>query len=68
MANVDDYDLTDYIFKVLLIGDKNVGKSSVLKQYVNKEFDSFCQTTIFVDYYTVTIEVNGKFRCEITNC
>ncbi|XP_063695050.1 uncharacterized protein LOC134826566 [Bolinopsis microptera] len=59
MAHRDDYEVTDYIFKVLLIGDKGVGKSSIVRRYVEDRFDTW-PTTICVEYGTVTREINGK--------
>ena len=58
MAHRDDYEVTDYIFKVLLIGDKGVGKSSIVRRYVEDRFDTW-PTTICVEYGTVTREING---------
>ena len=58
MAHRDDYDVTDYIFKVLLLGDKGVGKSSIVRRYVEDRFDTW-PTTICVEYGTVTRHING---------
>ena len=41
----------DYFFKLLVIGDVCVGKTSFVDRYVyNKEFDSTYKTTIGVDF------------------
>jgi GTPase SAR1 family protein len=39
-------DSLDHIFKVLLIGDAGVGKSSILLQFTDNCFDSNLQSTI----------------------
>lgn len=39
-------DNLDHIFKVLLIGDAGVGKSSILLQFTDNCFDSNLQSTI----------------------
>ena len=50
----------DYLFKVLLIGDSSVGKTSVLLRYVDDTFCSEFQTTIGVDFKISTFQLNGK--------
>ena len=30
---------TDYSFKLILIGDSQVGKTSIISRYINDEFD-----------------------------
>ena len=40
----------DFIFKFIVIGDVNVGKTSLLKRFCNKEFDGELRTTIGVDF------------------
>ena len=50
----------DYLFKTLLIGPSNVGKSAIMLRYVD---DVFCESyisTIGVDFKIKTLEVNNK--------
>lgn len=48
------------VIKVLLIGNSGVGKSSLLMNYVDKEFDINKTTTIGVDFKIKSVEINGK--------
>ena len=40
----------DYIFKVIVIGDKGVGKTSLLRRFCYKSFDIKSTHTIGVDF------------------
>ena len=50
----------DYLFKVLVIGDSSVGKTSTLLRYVDNKFNPEFQTTIGVDFKVNTFMLNGK--------
>jgi len=45
-----------YFFKVVLIGDSNVGKTSLLKRFTDSEFEHDAAPTVGVDYATRQIE------------
>mmetsp|Transcript_13303 Transcript_13303/g.26517 ORF Transcript_13303/g.26517 Transcript_13303/m.26517 type:complete len:204 (-) Transcript_13303:2385-2996(-) len=49
----------DHTFKILLVGDSGVGKSSLLMRFATGEFDEL-QATIGVDFKAKIITVNGK--------
>jgi Ras-related protein Rab-18 len=49
----------DYVFKILLIGDAGVGKSSILLQFTDGFFNENLQSTIGVDFKIKTIETDG---------
>jgi small GTP-binding protein len=49
----------DLAYKLLLVGNSGVGKSSLLLQYTDKRFSSDVQPTIGVDFKIETIQVNG---------
>ncbi|CAK1541249.1 unnamed protein product [Leptosia nina] len=53
----DEY---DYLFKVVLIGDSGVGKSSLLSRFTRNEFNLESKSTIGVEFATRSIEVDGK--------
>ena len=55
--NVND---TDYIFKVIIIGDSGVGKSSLLLKYTRDKFDKDYNVTIGVDFGSKLIEIPSK--------
>ena len=40
----------DFIFKFIVIGDVNVGKTSLLKRFCQRQFDGELRTTIGVDF------------------
>jgi len=50
-----------YLFKLVVVGDATVGKSSFLKKIVNQDFNEITEPTIGVDFFTHTVSIpNGK--------
>lgn len=49
----------DYLFKVLLIGDKQAGKSALLKRFAEGSFSENYTTTIGIDFMTKTTTFAG---------
>uniref|UniRef100_A0A5K3FYT9 Ras-related protein Rab-10 n=1 Tax=Mesocestoides corti TaxID=53468 RepID=A0A5K3FYT9_MESCO len=50
----------DYLFKLLLIGDSGVGKTSLLFQFTEQQFNATFIATIGIDFKIRTIDVDGK--------
>ena len=55
----------DHIFKVLLIGDSGVGKSSILLRFTDDTFEEQMASTIGVDFRVKTVALGGK-ACKLT--
>ena len=53
----EDY---DFIFKVLLLGNSDVGKSSIILRYVDQTWSDTFVPTIGVDFKVKTLEVDNK--------
>ena len=47
---------TEYIFKIIIIGSAAVGKSSLIRRFVEDEFSFDYQFTIGADFLTKTVE------------
>jgi small GTP-binding protein len=50
----------DFFFKVVIIGDAGVGKTALLSQVVDSQFDLSYTSTIGVDFKSTCLDVNGK--------
>eukprot|EP01115_Flamella_aegyptia_P010620 TRINITY_DN472_c0_g3_i2.p1 TRINITY_DN472_c0_g3~~TRINITY_DN472_c0_g3_i2.p1 ORF type:complete len:209 (-),score=14.43 TRINITY_DN472_c0_g3_i2:192-818(-) len=50
----------DHLFKILLIGDSNAGKSCILLRYTSNTFSEIPVSSIGVDFKTREIEQNNK--------
>ena len=50
----------DFTIKLLMIGDSNVGKTSILNKYVTNKFTDEFTTTIGIDFHIKRISVNDK--------
>ena len=57
MSNNQEY---DYLFKLLLIGNSSVGKSSLLVRFVDDVWEENFVPTIGVDFKLKTLEIDGK--------
>lgn len=53
-------DTYDYLFKVLIIGESSVGKSSVLFRYTDKTFSESFLSTIGVDFRISTLTIKDR--------
>ena len=49
-----------YIFKLILIGNSGVGKSSIIQRYMKQTFEESYKCTIGVDFLMKTLEINNK--------
>jgi Ras-related protein Rab-1A len=50
----------DYLFKILLLGDSGVGKSSLLIRYIDDNYDEHVNATIGVDYRIKILNLHDK--------
>lgn len=50
----------DYTLKIIVVGDNNVGKSTLIENFLSDIFPSNSIQTIGVDFYTKELKVNGK--------
>ncbi|KAL0208216.1 hypothetical protein P9112_010803 [Eukaryota sp. TZLM1-RC] len=50
----------DRAFKIVIIGDSEVGKSSLLKRFCDADFDEHESVTIGIDFRAKTINIDGK--------
>jgi len=50
----------DYLFKLLLIGDTAVGKSSLLLRFTEDMFNPSFISTIGIDFKVKTVDIDGK--------
>jgi small GTP-binding protein len=54
----------DFTIKLLLIGDSNVGKTSILTKYVDNNFTNNYNTTIGIDFKIKTIII-GEYKVKL---
>ena len=50
----------DYTFKIMMLGDASVGKTSLTYRYISGFFMQDLRLTIGVDFYSKTTEFNNK--------
>ncbi len=55
----------DYQFRLILIGDSTVGKSSLLKYFTDGKFAEVCDPTVGVDFFARLIEVKQGVRVKL---
>ena len=51
----------DYLFRVCMVGDAGVGKTSLLMRYCDNAFKKLYASTIGVDFRIVTVKYNDQF-------
>uniref|UniRef100_A0A7N9ANK9 Ras-related protein Rab-19 n=1 Tax=Mastacembelus armatus TaxID=205130 RepID=A0A7N9ANK9_9TELE len=56
----DHDDSFDFLFKIILIGDSNVGKTCVVQNFKSGIFSERQQNTIGVDFTVRTVDIQGK--------
>jgi len=50
----------DYLFKILLVGDTGVGKSSILYRFTDNKFSTVFPSTIGVDFKIKQVQIDDK--------
>lgn len=54
-----------YQFRVILIGDSTVGKSSLLRYFTEGKGAEICDPTVGVDFYARMVEVKPGYRIKL---
>lgn len=50
----------DYLAKICVVGDSGVGKTALLRRYVDDTFDPITGSTIGVDFYLASLRTGGS--------
>lgn len=59
-AELEIEDSFDFLFKIILVGDSNVGKTCVVQSFKSGIFIEKQQNTIGVDFTVRTLDIDGK--------
>ena len=54
----DEQNLKLVEYKIILVGDSGVGKTSILKKFINNEFNEDIKCTINVDFFSKSIKID----------
>jgi Ras-related protein Rab-39B len=54
-----------YQFRLILIGDSTVGKSTLLRVFTDGQFSETCDPTVGVDFFARTIEIKNGIRIKL---
>ncbi|XP_005993187.1 ras-related protein Rab-39B-like [Latimeria chalumnae] len=57
--------LWQYQFRIILLGDSTVGKSSLLRRFSEGQFTDNCDPTVGVDFYAKTLEVEAGMKIKL---
>lgn len=58
--NVHPRDHRDLLFKIMVVGEPGCGKTSLIRRYVDRTFESNYRTTIGVDFRLKTVESDAR--------
>jgi len=58
-SDINNIKTSNIIFKILLLGDATVGKTSLIQRYINDEYSQTYITTIGIDKSRKTLKVNN---------
>lgn len=50
----------DYLFKIILVGDQGVGKTSLVRRFTTGKFQDEYKSTIGVDFTVQTLNIDGR--------
>ena len=50
----------DTLYKLLVVGDSGVGKTSLIRRFVSDEFSAEFLTTIVIDFQMKVVQLEGK--------
>lgn len=53
-------DITDIVYKIIIVGDAEVGKTALARRFTMDQFDESYLFTLGVDFFTKEIKVKGK--------
>ncbi|XP_018580639.1 ras-related protein Rab-42b isoform X2 [Scleropages formosus] len=65
MTGATDLMLWQYQFRIIMLGDSTVGKSSLLKRYTEDQFLENINQTVGVDFYVHFVEVEPGIRIKL---
>ena len=54
----DEQNLKPVEYKIILVGDSGVGKTSILKKFINNEFNEDIKCTINIDFFSKSIKID----------
>ena len=60
LSNITNDDLVDYLIKISVVGNSNVGKTNIINRFTNNEFNFDTQSTIGVDFANKIINCKNK--------
>ena len=53
-------DNSAYTFKILIVGNSGVGKTSIWKQYAHNSFENNIEPTVGIDFIPMTLNIDDK--------
>ncbi|XP_046848715.1 ras-related protein Rab-32-like isoform X2 [Xenia sp. Carnegie-2017] len=65
VEHVKSDNLQEYSFKVLVVGEKSVGKTSIIQRYTKGEFFRKCKPTLGADFASKVIDWDSKTQVHL---